>query len=156
MTAGLIVDFLHQRKSRAVHFAETAQMYIFERPKVARNELSYTKAEYDLMKLVIRQDVLAVRTSKEAVDDDTSTQAEESVCLMGIEHLLTPACMNEVRACRARCIVAVLTEQTMARDASATNFGGWGWARIALASIAQTRRAKLRARKLGQLHQESI
>eukprot|EP00986_Skeletonema_menzelii_P000095 scaffold13_cov137-Skeletonema_menzelii.AAC.1 len=108
MTAGLIVDFLHQRKSRAVHFAEaeTAQMYIFERPKVARNELSYTKAEYDLMKLVIRQDILAIRTSKEAVDDDTSTPAEESVCLMGIEHLLTPACMNEVRACRARCIVA--------------------------------------------------
>ena len=151
----MIVDFPHhQRKSRGVHFAETAQMHVFERPKVARHELWHTTAEYVQMKLAIRQDVVAVRTSREAVDDNTSTQAEESVRLMGIEHLLTPACMNEVRTCRARCIVAVLTEQARARDASATRFDGWD--RIALASIAQTRKATVRARMLGKFHQESI
>ena len=156
MTADMIVDFPHhQRNTRAVHFAETAQMLVFERPNVARHELLYAKAEYAHMKLVLRQDVLAVRNSRDAVDDDTSsTLAEESVCVMGIEHLLTRARMNEVRACRARCTQTVLTEQARVRDASATSFDGWE--RIAFASIAQTRRAKLRARKLGKLHQESI
>eukprot|EP00986_Skeletonema_menzelii_P014083 scaffold8888_cov129-Skeletonema_menzelii.AAC.4 len=158
MTAVLIVDFPHQCNTRAVHFAETAQMLVLKRPNVARRELWYAKAEYAQMKLVLRQDILTVRsarTSREAVDDDTSsTQAEESVCLMGIEHLLTPACINEVRTCRARCIQAVLTEQARVRDASATSFDGWE--RIALASIAQTRRAKRRARRLGELHQESV
>ena len=111
MNADLIVGFPHQRKKcRTVHFAETAQLHIFKRPNVARRELFYTTSEYDLMILVVREDVLAVRaarTSRGAVDD---VPAIESVCFMGIEHLLTPACIDEVRACRARCIRAVLTE----------------------------------------------
>mmetsp|Transcript_7524 Transcript_7524/g.11221 ORF Transcript_7524/g.11221 Transcript_7524/m.11221 type:complete len:158 (+) Transcript_7524:55-528(+) len=157
MNADLIVGFPHQRKKcRTVHFAETAQLHIFKRPNVARRELFYTKSEYDLMKLVVREDVLAVRaarTSRGAVDDD-DVPAIESVCFMGIEHLLTPACTDEVRACRARCIRAVLTEQARTRSATATRFVGWET--IALASFAQTRKAGLRARKLGKLHQESI
>ena len=155
MTADMIVDFpQHHRKTHAaVHFSETSQLQVFERPEVARDELWYTKRDYARMKLAIRRDILAIRNSNDAVvgdDIDALNESEESVCLMGIEHLLTPApaCMNEVRACRARCIQAVLTEQ--ARQ------GGAGWDRIAFVSIAQTRRAKLRARKLGQLHQESI
>ena len=152
MTADMIVDFpQHHRKNQAaVHFSETSQMHVFERPEVARNELWYTKRDYARMKLAITQDVLAARTSREATDDDidASNESEESVCFMGIEHLLTPAYMNEVRACRARCIQAVLTEQARQGDA--------GWDRIAFVSIAQTRRAKMRARELGQLHQESI
>ena len=61
MNADLIVDFPHQLgKNRAVHFAKTAQLRIFNRPNVARHELSYTKSEYDLMKLVVGEDVLAV------------------------------------------------------------------------------------------------
>jgi len=152
MNADLIVDFPHQRKNRAVHFAETAQLHIFNRPNVARHELSYTKSEYDLMKLVVGEDVLAVRagrTSREPGDG-----SKESVCLMGIEHLLTPTCIDEVRACRARCTRAVLTEQARARSASATGFVDWET--IAFASLAYTRKAILRARNLGKLHKESI
>ena len=95
-----------------MRFATTAQLQVFERPNVDRNELWYTKRDYARMKLAIRRDVLAIRNSNDAVvgdDIDASNESEESVCLMGIEHLLTPACMNEVRACRARCIQAVLT-----------------------------------------------
>ena len=153
MNADLIVDFPHQRKSRAVHFAETAQLHIFKRPNVDRRELFYTKSEYDLMKLVVREGVLAARagrTSRGAVVDD-DVLSKESVCFMGIEHLLTPACIDEVRACRARCVRAVLTEQ--ARQGPTPRFG---WEAIALASFAQTRKAVLRARMLGVIHQESI
>ena len=154
MNADLIVDFPHQRKKcRAVHFAETAQLHIFKRPNVARRELFYTTSEYDLMKLVVREDVLAVRArrpSRDSVDDD-DVSSKDRVCFMGIEHLLTPACIDEVRACRARCIRVVLTEQ--ARQGPYPRFG---WEAIALASFAQTRKAGLRARKLGKLHQESI
>ena len=157
MNADLIVDFPHQRKKcRAVHFVETAQLHIFKRPNVARRELFYTTSEYDLMILVVREDVLAVRArrpSRGAVDDD-DVSSKDRVCFMGIEHLLTPACIDEVRACRARCIRVVLTEQARATSASATRFVGWE--AIALASFAQTRKAGLRARKLGKLHQESI
>ena len=155
----LIVDFPHQRSFRyAVHFAETAELLIFERPKVARSELWYTRAEYVHMALRRREDILALRSGRtlllEAADieDDTSTtQAEESLSFMGIEHLLTPASMNEVRSCRTRCIQAVLTEQARQDDSSSR----LGWESIALASLAQTRKAKLRARMLGEFHQQS-
>eukprot|EP00984_Skeletonema_dohrnii_P001586 scaffold496_cov108-Skeletonema_dohrnii-CCMP3373.AAC.2 len=155
MNADLIVDFPQQRKrkSRAVHFAETAQLCIFKRPNVARHELFYTSSEYDLMKLVIREDVLAARAAMALRDsgEDDDVLSKESVCFMGIEHLLTPACIDEVRACRARCVRAVLTEQ--ARQGPTPRFG---WEAIALASFAQTRKAVLRARMLGVIHQESI
>eukprot|EP00986_Skeletonema_menzelii_P021119 scaffold33280_cov154-Skeletonema_menzelii.AAC.1 len=109
----------------------------------------------------MREDVLTVRAreamkSREAVEDATLTE-ESVVCLMGIEH--PPACMKEVKTCRFRCIQAVLTEQARARArGSATRNFGWNWETIALASIAQTRKTTLRARKLGKLHQtqESI
>jgi len=104
MNADLIVDFPHQRKKcREVHFAETAQLHIlFKRPNVARRKLIYKKSEYDLMILVVREDVLAVRaarTSRGVVDDDVSTKEKASLCFIRIEHLLTPACIDEVRAC---------------------------------------------------------
>ena len=157
----LIVDFPHQRSFRcAVHFAETAELLIVERPKVARSELWYTRAEYAHMALRRQEDILALRAGRTSlleaadadVDDDTSTtQAEESLSFMGIEHLLTPASMNEVRSCRTRCIQAVLTEQARQDDSSSR----LGWESIALASLAQTRKAKLRARMLGEFHQQS-
>ena len=153
-TTDLIVDFPHQRNDRAVHFDETAQLHTFERQNVARHELYYTSSEYDHMQVVRREDVLAVRsgrTLREAVDDHSST--EESVCLMGIEHLLTPACIREVRACRARCIRAVLTVQARARQGPSP---GFVWQAIAPASRSQTWNAKLRAKKLGEIHRESI
>ena len=58
MTADLILGFPHQLKCQAVRFDEMVQVHIFERPKVARHELWYTKAEYHLMKLFISIDVL--------------------------------------------------------------------------------------------------
>ena len=143
-----------------MQFAETVELHVFERPKVARSELWYTRAEYVHMALRRREDILALRSGQTSlleaadvdvdVNDDTSTtQAEESLSFMGIEHLLTPASMNEVRPCRARCIQAVLTEQSRQGPSSRM-----GWESIALASLAQTRKAKLRARMLGELHQE--
>lgn len=160
MTADtMIVDFPHQHRTHTVRFAKTSQLKVFERSNAARNELWYTKAEYVQMKLAIRRDVLAVRRSsrEEAVGDDTdaSVEAGESTSILGIEHLLTPARIKEVSACRARCIEAVLTEQEWVRDASTYATIVDGWERIALASIAQTRNARLRARELGLLHQRS-
>ena len=156
----LIVDFPHhprKSRSRAVHFAKTAQLHVFEREYVPRHELSYTRAEYDLMERVRREDVLKVRAaatamksrSRVATDDDISTIP--SVCLMGIEHLLTPVCIREFRACRARCIRAVLAEQAR-QDRSPGS--GWDSIAIALASCAQTKNATRRARQLGELHQD--
>eukprot|EP00984_Skeletonema_dohrnii_P011003 scaffold4355_cov81-Skeletonema_dohrnii-CCMP3373.AAC.3 len=138
MNADLIVDF-------HVHFSKTAQLHIFNVQTLLVVSFSfYTSSEYDLMKLVVRgDDVLAARaarTSRGVVDDDVSTKEKASVCFIGIEHLLTSACTDEVRACRARCIRAVLTEQARARSASATRFG---WETIALAPFAQTRKAAL-------------
>ena len=165
MTTDLILDFPHQRQSQEVHFDEKVQVHIFEHPKVACHELCYTEAEFHLMKLVRRNDVLTARAtraamiSREAVEEEDSS-TKESVCLMGIEHLLTPARVKEVEACRIRCIQAVLKEQARAkaRSPSAARFCDWEWEKIALASVDQTRKATMRARKLGKLHQtqESI
>ena len=158
MTADtMIVDFPHQHRTHTVRFAKTSQLKVFERSNAARNELWYTKAEYVQMKLAIRRDVLAVRTSRETVGDDTDTSVEagESASILGIEHLLTPARIKEVSACRAQCIEAVLTEQEWVMDASTYATIVDSWERIALASIAQTRNARLRARELGLLHQRS-
>jgi hypothetical protein len=153
----LIVDFPHQRNHPVVRFADTAQMYIVERHGVARHELWYTKAEYYSMRRAIEQDVIKFRPQLLAGvpfnyggNDDASAD-ESSVCCVGIEHLLTPACMDEKKACRARCIRAVLTEQ--AKHHPSARFG---WEAIALASFAQTRQPILRARKLGKLQQITI
>jgi hypothetical protein len=109
------------------------------------------------MRRAIEQDALHVRAQALAGvpcsyagddDDDAPTSAvERSVCCIGIEHLLTPACMNEKNACRARCKRAVLAEQAR-QDASEMD--------IALASLSQSRKAVLRAWKLGKLHRNSI
>jgi len=141
-----------------VQFAETAQLHIYERHNVARRELWYTKSEYYSMKRAVSEDVLkvrAARTSNEAPangnDDDVASAEESGRCFIGIKHLLTPACMDEVRACRAQCIHSVHAEQ--ARQGPSARFG---LETIALASFAQTRQPVLRARKLGKLHRDSI
>jgi hypothetical protein len=143
--------------TRSVRFADTAQLYIVERHEdyenIARHDLWYTKSDYYSMGCNIKQDVLQVRAQalggapfNYAGDNEAST-FESSVCCVGIEHLLTPAFILEVKACRARCILAVLIAQA-GRDASAMD--------IALASLTQTRKARLRARKRGMLLQDSI
>jgi hypothetical protein len=115
--------------------------------KVARHELWYTKAEYHDMRLDIKEDVLEVRSNAaDGFPFDYSGDDDASVCCIGIEHLLTPACILEVRRCRARCVYAVLAKQATSQDLSG----------IALASFAQTRKAALRARTLGKLHRDSV
>ena len=72
---------------------------------------------------------------------------------MGIEHLLSPVFKKEVDAWRARCIQAVLMEQARVGGVSAR----FGWERIALASVGETKRLEReRARKLGKLHLGSV
>ena len=173
--ADLIIDIPphHQgrRNLRGVTFARTAQLYIVHRHedneenKVARHELWYTKSEYDRMNLSVKEDVLEVRAKVSAGvpfnysgnddgdcdDDDDDASAEVNiVCCVGIEHLLTPDCVLGVKACRAGCIRAVLAEQ--ARQGPSARFR---WEAIALASLSRTRRAALRAREFGKLHQDS-
>lgn len=158
----LIVNFPPQRQlnnnRRAVQFAAKAELYTFERHeeneenKVARHELWYTKAEYDLMQLKLKEDALNVRAmTADGTPFNYSGDGDDKVCCIGIEHHLTPACTRGVRDCRMRCIYAVLAEQT--RQGPSSRFR---WEAIALASISQTRWVALRARKLGKLHRESI
>ena len=159
MAADLIVDFPNQHNHhRVVRFADAAQRHIVERHedydtenKVARHELWYTKAEYRSMRLAVREDVLKVR-SKAADGSPCNYWGDDdvSVCCIGIEHLLTPACILEVKRCRARCVYAVFAAQARSQDLSSSEMD------IALASIGQTRKVVLRARMLGKLQKDSI
>ena len=118
-------------------------IYIVDRHE-HKNELWYTEAEYNSMKLDIRRDVFQARAN-DAVSE------EDSGFWIGIAHLLTPAIILEVKDGRNRCIRAVLTVQ--ARQGPLARFRCED---IARASLAETRKAILRARKLGRLHQNSI
>ncbi len=123
--------------------------------------ICYTSAEFYSMRRAVFEDVLenlvARTTSNETAaadgdaDDNDASALESSRCLIGIEHLLTPASVNEVMACRARCTHEVLAEQ--ARQAPSARFR---LETIAFASLGQTRQAALRARKLGRFHQDSL
>ena len=146
MAAELIVDFppKHKRNHNVVQFAETSQLYIVDRHE-DKNELWYTKAEYNSMKHNISRDVLQARRAR----DDSLSEG----FWIGISHLLTPACILEVQTCRRRCVRAVLAEQARHRQ---DIFESLRWEDIALASLAETRKAGLRARMLGRLHKESI
>jgi hypothetical protein len=159
----VVVDFPHQCNRRAVHFADTLQVRIVKRHEDSRHKLWYTKAEYDLMKFAMKEDVLNIRAQTSssnvafASSGDAAAAEEDSGFWIGIAHLLTPASMNEVMACRARCKRAVIAEQArqdlyLYPSARAR----LRWEHIALASLAETRKAVLRARKLGKLHHDSI
>ena len=54
MASELIVDFPPKRNHHVVRFAETAQLYIVDRHE-DKNELWYTKTEYNSMKRNIKQ-----------------------------------------------------------------------------------------------------
>ena len=158
----LIVDFPHQRNCRAVQFADTLQVRIVKRHADPRHELWYTKAEYDLMKLNMKEDVLNIRAETSSNDvafassgDDDAAAEEDSGFWIGIAHLLTPASVYEVMACRARCKRAVLAEQAR-QDLNLYPSARLRWEAIALASLAETSKAVLRARKLGKLHHDFI
>ena len=65
---------------------------------------------------------------------------------MGIEHLLSPVFKKEVDAWRARCIQAVLMEQARVGGVSAR----FGWERIALASVGETKRLERESKEVRQ------
>jgi hypothetical protein len=159
MSDDLIVDFPKRRiRHRAVRFAEVARRYSVERHEdydtentVARHELWYTKAEYRDMRLAVKEDVIEVRAkAADGSPFNYSGSDDASVCCIGIEHLLTPACLLEVKRCRARCVYAVLAVQARPPGQSTSDVD------IALASIGQTRKVAMRARTLGKLHQNAI
>ena len=145
MAAELIVDFPPKRNHDVVQFAETSQLYVVERHDDI-SELWCTKAEYNSMKRNVKRDVLQARASD-------SVSEEDSGLWIGIAHLLTPACMLEVQAYRRRCVSAVLAEKARARQDPSVSLR---WEHIALASLAETRKAESRARILRRLHKESI
>ncbi len=161
----------------SVQFADTAQLYIFERYEdsngrsVAHQELWYTPAEYDRMHHAVLEAVLEVRRRLNASGSNSAGNHDENEDMpllfraevaeaegiglpdcdcIGIEHLLTRATILEVRTCKARCIQAVLEEQE--RQSASL---GLGWNAIALSSLTQTRRTTLRAQMLGERHRES-
>jgi hypothetical protein len=159
MSDDLIVDFPKRRiRHRAVRFAEAARRYSVERHEdydtentVARHELWYTKAEYRDMRLAVKEDVIEVRAkAADGSPFNYSGSDDASVCCIGIEHLLTPACLLEMKRCRARCVYAVLAVQARPPGQSTSDVD------IALASIGQTRKVAMRARTLGKLHQNAI
>ncbi len=142
MAAELIVVFpLNPKRNHVVKFAKTSELYIVDRHE-DKNELWYTNTEYKAMKRNIKRDVLQARASD-------WTSKEDRGCWIGIAHLLTPTCGLEMEACRRRCVRAVLKEQARQDQYFRSE-------NIALASLAETRKAASRARMLGSLHQDSI
>eukprot|EP00984_Skeletonema_dohrnii_P022491 scaffold11612_cov76-Skeletonema_dohrnii-CCMP3373.AAC.4 len=152
-------------KTRSVRFADTAQLYVVERHEefekkinnVARHDLWYNKSDYYSMRRNVKQDSLQVRAQALAGVPFNYAGDEASVCCVGIEHLLTPAFILETAASRARCILAVLTAQAGAGAGTGAGAGEYASEMdIGLASLAQTRKAQLRARLRGMLLQDSI
>ena len=161
----LIVDFpTDHQHSRSVHFANTSKLYIVPRhvdyEDVRRQDLWYIKADYYHMRLARQISVLQVRAMVSAgipisylgAGDDGPS--DEDDCLVGIEHLLTPATIREVMACRRRCVRVVLEEQARQRQRMNPP-DTTGWDSIAIASIAETRRARFTAHELGKLQASS-
>ena len=147
VAAELIVDFPPQRNHKVVRFAEpvATHLHIVDRHE-HKNELWYTKTEYNSVKRNTHRDDLQIRAN-----DSASTFENDSGFWIGIAHLLTPACVLEVKACRLRCKRAVLAEQ-----ASQSPSASFRCEDIALASLSETGKAALRARRLGKLHEDSI
>ena len=151
----LIVDFpTTRRKNKSVRFSDTSEMCVVPRHEdnhgVRRQDLWYNKADYSRMRLATQKSVLRVREMASA--GIPVRYSSFDVCLVGIEHLLTPATVLEVKLCRLRCVRAVLEEQ--ARQMM-NPYGTFGWDNTAMASLDKTRRAAVRARKLGKLHREA-
>ena len=88
--------------------------------------------------------------TKVAQDDGSF---DEDDFLLGIEHVLTPTTLLEVVTCRRRCVQSVLQEQ--ARQEMMNPSNTFGWENIAMASFVETRRAAVKERKLGKLHNDS-
>ena len=173
MTEDLIVDFpTTSNRRRSVRFADYSMMYLVRRHDdnkgVDRQDLWYSEEDYSRMRLARQDSVHEVRRLasdgvpiRSMYSGTTGHEKEEEggsseECLIGIEHLLTPATIVAVMTCRQRCIRVVLQEQARQRMMNSSGAGILGWDDIAFASIDATRRAKDRARQLGKLHHDSV
>ena len=142
MAEKLIVDFpTHRsRSTRSVRFADTAKLHIVPRhddsEHVHRSDLWYNDSDYSRIKLANRKSALKVRAMASA-GVPVSYSGDDSApndCLIGIEHLLSPAIACKVMACRRRCVRAVLQEQARQRmNPSACDT--FRWDNIAIASL---------------------
>lgn len=171
MTQDLIVDFpAHRHCKKSVRFADTSTLYLVHRhddyEEVDRQDLWYDDSDYFRMTLARQNSVRKVRALASAgVPVSYSGAGHEGSpfheCLIGIERLLTSATIVAVMTCRRRCIRVVLEEQARQRQRQRMNSSEsgteiFGWDDIAFASIDATRRAAVRARKLGKLHHDSV
>ena len=155
----------------SVQFADMAEMYIIPRlddceDAPRRRDLWSDHSDYTRMRLARQDSVLHVRemisagipvrySGTEDGDEDRPTNVDD--CLIGIEHLLTPATILEFLGCKLRCFRVVLAEQARQRQIQFMNPSDcFGWNHIAVASITVTRRATVRARKLGKLQCDAV
>ena len=116
MASELIVDFPPRRNDVHVRFAKIAQLHIVHRHE-DKNELWYTKAEYNSMKRNIKQDVLQARARDSASEEDSGFW-------IGIAHLLTPVCALEVKACRSRCYTQFSQSRQDRGEGASLHVGG--------------------------------
>ena len=141
------IHFIQQHKNtrQGVRFAETAHLCLYEqdlednkeKDNNDHHEFWYTESECFAMRRAAIQDAVKVLSNAlaGAPFDYSGNNDDASVCCVGIENLLA---MSKVSESVDRCISAVLTEQERHGSSEMD---------IALASIAQTRKVALRARK---------
>ena len=173
--AELIVDFptatTNPRNNRSVYFADMVEMCIVPRlddyEEAHGRDLWYDHSDYTRMRLARQDSVLHVRemisagipvrySGTEDGDEDRLPNIDD--CLIGIEHLLTPATVLEFIVCKLRCFRVVLAEQTRQRLIQFMNpsdCNGWDHT-VAVASMTVTRRAAVRARNLGKLQRDTV
>ncbi len=156
------------RAVRSVRFAKTSTIKLVtkheDRGDVDLQDLWYSEADLELMKLAASKDVLKVRqqmASGVPIDYFLGENDDSIVSLMGIEDVYSKAQVTEVRTRRRRCVRAVLQEQEMQQQqmmdgSMSLLFTNWNRQDlIALASFSQTRNAATRAHERALLHQES-
>ena len=108
--------------------------------------------------VLVLRDLIATGVSIDSlfVMEGNADLEKYNICLPGIESHLTGDGDYEVKASRARCVLAVLLEQDKLMNLSSLLEDRQISDLIALASSSQTIKTSLKARKIGLLHQEYV
>eukprot|EP00986_Skeletonema_menzelii_P010851 scaffold5428_cov150-Skeletonema_menzelii.AAC.6 len=163
MVMQLIVDFPTDRsrsRRRTVHFADTPEINIVDRlghnDGVDRHDLWYNKSDYTSMRHANKKFILKIRAMGTAgvLIAYSGDEGYSDDCLVGAEHLLSNETIREVKTCRRRCVRAVLQEQARQSRNPTDNLSNLDdrWTYIAFASLVESMRVAVRARKIGELH----
>ena len=150
---------------RFVRFAKTSTLKLVtkheDREDIDLQDLWYSEADLELMKLAAARDVLKVRqqmASGAPIDYFLGENDDSIVCFMGIENRCFTT-YAEMKERRERCVRAVLQEQKKQQMMNASMSPLlFDWNRqdlIALASFSQTRNAATKAHERALLHQTS-